>query len=247
MVYPFRWTFRVVPAFLACLVLAGLTLQPALPAQTSPSSEAPLAQIPQANDLIVLADHTTVRPVPAKPGDICFQCGHAIGLRDPVYDVNGHRIPLHLAEHERDLPGQLYRLSTRFEPSGAFLQAAARETGLSPFWFLFGCYVLLGLLFAALCAHRALHKGLHPWAWFLAGLFLNLFAFGALLLWPARSLVAVAGVPAGLHKISLTHAPKHCPKCGGENHPAARACAGCGAALHPSLESEVARAGLRSA
>jgi hypothetical protein len=227
-------------------LLDGAVLQPPLPAQTSPPAAGP-SQATHADESIPLDGHTDAKRVPARPGDICIECGHAIGMRDPVYVVNGHRIPLHEDEKESDLAGQLRRIAAQFEPTGAFLQAAARQTGLSPFWFLFGCYVLLGLVFAALCAHRALHKGLPAWVWFLAGLFFNLVAFLAVLLRRGRASVSPGGVPPGLHKISSTHAPMACAKCGDWNHPSARSCVACGASLSPALESEVARSGLRPA
>lgn len=228
-------------------------------AQSSPRAQAPAgsggAAAPQAaastesatGESATGKEPAGVKRVPAKPGDMCVDCGREIGMDDPVYMVDGHRIPLHRHEHEHNLAAQLRRLAGRFEPAGAFLQAAARGTGLSLLWFLFGCYVLAGLIFGALCAHCALHKGLPPWAWFLAGLIFNFVAFLALLFRPGHAPVAPAGVPAGLHKIPSTCCPAPCPKCGEENHPSARACAGCGAALNPALESEVLRAGLRRA
>jgi len=231
---------------LVCLFLDGTVLQPQLSAQSSPPASGS-SEVAHVDESIPLDDHTDAKRVPAKPGDICIECGHAIGMRDPVYVVNGHRIPLHEEEEESDLAGQLRRIAAQFEPSGAFLQAAARQTGLSPFWFLFGCYVLLGLVCAALCAHRALHKGLPAWIWFLAGLFFNLAAFVAVLLRRGRAPVSPGGVPPGLHKISSTHAPVACAKCGDWNHPSARRCVACGASLSPALESEVARSGLRPA
>ncbi|HEV1994620.1 MAG TPA: hypothetical protein VGR03_09835 [Candidatus Acidoferrum sp.] len=227
-------------------LLDGAVLPPRLAAQSSPLA-AGSSQAAPADDSIPLGDHTGAKRVPARSGDICIQCGHAIGMQDPVYVVNGHRMPLHQRELEGDLPGQLRRLAAQFEPTGAFLQAAARQTGLSPFWFLFGCYVLLGLVCAALCAHRALHKGLPAWVWFLAGLFFNVAAFLAVLLRRGRASVSPGGVPPGLHKISSTHAPVACAKCGDWNHPSARRCVACGASLSPALESEVARSGLRPA
>jgi hypothetical protein len=248
MVYQFHATLRSIFFLAVVLLTSGATLGLALLPQ-NPGVEAAGAQS-KANtppDSVVLYNHTVAMRVPAKPGDICLQCGHAIGMHDPVYEVNGHRMPLHLLEMEQDLGGQLQRLLGSLEPSGAFLQAASRQTGLSPGWFLFGCYVLLGLIFAALCAHRALHKGLPAWTWFLAGLLLNVVAFAVLLFRPAGLTTAPAGIPAGLHKISSTYAPVACVKCGDLNHPSAHACAGCGTALKPAMESEVTRAGLPSA
>jgi len=146
----------------------------------------------------------------------------------------------------------------RLKPlGGALLGADSNQPGMtnragndqpnvSRVWIYGGLYVLLGLVFAAICAHRALHVGYSPWAWFWLGLVLNAFAYLLLLTRPKREVRAPAGVPLGLGKIAATHAPQRCPKCGAFNHPSALRCLGCGASLSPGVESEVSRVGLDS-
>ena len=102
----------------------------------------------------------------------------------------------------------------------------------------------MGLIFAAVCAHRALHTGYNPIQWFLIGLVFTAFGYLALLTRPRREVVAPAGIPPGLGKIALTYKPEPCAKCGYTNHPSAAQCLGCGAKLTPQMTSEVARAGV---
>ncbi len=194
----------------------------------------------------VLVNGTTVaKRAPPKAGDICRVCNRPIHDSDVVYLARGQRLPIHVSELDANVRGQLEQVLARLEPRGAFIGAWQDHPALSKAWFLAGLYILLGLVFAALCAHRALHVGHSPVVWFGVGLLLN--AFGYLLLFtrPKREVLAPAGVPAGLRKISATPAPQPCPKCGTLNHPSAVACIGCGAALEPRMDSEVVRAGLR--
>ena len=194
----------------------------------------------------VRIDQTTVaRRVPPKAGDVCMECNHRITAHDVVFLANNHRIPIHRNELAHDLRAQLTRLLAQFQPRGAFLGAQQEQPALSRAWFLVGLYVLVGLVFAALCAHRALHSGHRPVFWFSVGLALNLLGYLLLLARKKREVLAPAGVPRGLRKISSTYAPEPCAKCGALNHPSASACIGCGAKLEPRVASEVSRAGLR--
>jgi hypothetical protein len=180
-----------------------------------------------------------------------------VGPDDPVYLVQGQRVPVH-AEEEREFLSNPRKYLMRLKPmGGALLGADSNQPGManragnnqqkvSRAWIYGGLYVLLGLVFAALCAHRALHVGYSPGAWFGLGLVLNAFAYILLLTRPKREVRAPAGVPSGLGKIAATHAPQRCPKCGAFNHPSAVQCLACGASLSPRVESEVRRIGLRS-
>jgi len=193
-----------------------------------------------------------------RPGEICIVCNNPVGPDDSVYIVQGQRVPMHAAEeHEFFSNPQKYLM--RMKPvGGALLGADSNQPGManragsdrqevSRGWIYGGLYVLLGLVFAAVCAHRALHTGYSPAAWFGLGLVFNAFAYIVLLTRPKRGVVAPAGVPRGLGKIAATHAPQPCPKCGTFNHPAATQCLGCGAHLSPAVESEVRRVGLHPA
>jgi hypothetical protein len=186
-------------------------------------------------------------PVVPRADDFCIVCKRPLGTEGAVYLVNGQRVALHFADcYERFAKAPRMFLST-LQAHGAFLGAGGGEQGLSFAWFLGGLYVLLGLIFAALCAHRALQTGRNPAAWFSAGMFLNVIGYALLLMRPKLATKSPCGVPAGLAKLPTTYAPKQCPKCGETNHPGARQCASCGENLKPAVKPEVGRAGLRSA
>jgi hypothetical protein len=187
------------------------------------------------------------RVVKPRAGEICIVCDKPIGATDRVYEVEGRRVPVHRGVCEAALAGYPERFLARLKPRGAFLGA---EPNLAPNiswgWFALGVYVLLGLLFGASCAYRAVNHALSPWPWFLAGFFLNLLGFLALVLRPAGdSSKAPAGLPLGLVKVPNTSSPMACPRCGAMNHPSATACAECGNKIEPQGISEVTRAGLR--
>jgi hypothetical protein len=196
--------------------------------------------------------------VPARPGETCIVCNNPVGPGDSVYLVQGQRVPVH-ADEEREFLSHPRKYLMRLKPlGGALLGADSNQPGMTNragndrpqvtrMWIYTGLYILLGLVFAALCAHRALHTGHSPVAWFGLGLVLNAIAYILLLTRPKREIRALAGVPPGLGKIAATHAPRRCPKCGAFNHPSAVRCLACGASLSPEVESEVRRIGLRSA
>lgn len=207
----------------------------------------------------VVIDGEAVGPrVRARPGEICIVCNDPVGPDDPVYLVQGQRVPVH-AEEEREFLSHPRRYLMRLKPlGGALLGADSNQPGManragdnrpevSGTWIYGSLYVLLGLVFAAVCAHRALHTGYSPGAWFGLGLVFNVVAYILLRTRPQREIQAPAGVPSGLGKIAATHAPQRCPKCGAFNHPSAAKCLGCGASLSPRVESEVRRVGLHSA
>jgi hypothetical protein len=228
--------------------VAGAADTPQTPAPALPP-EAAAAQTPNPTreppNEVVVSPTTVGKRVPPKRGDICMICNKPLGEGDVVYQVRGQRVAMHRQELGADLQAQLKQLLAQLEPRGAFLGAQQGQRALSTIWFLVGVYILLGLIFAALCAHRALHAGRSPLAWFGAGLLFNVFAYFALLAARKREVLAPAGVPGGLRKIAATYAPQPCPLCGSLNHPAADACIGCGARLEPRMLSEVARVGLR--
>jgi hypothetical protein len=197
-----------------------------------------------------------VRP---RPGETCIVCNNPVGPDDSVYLVQGQRVPVHAGAEEREFFLHPRNYLMRLKPLGGALlgadsnqpamanRAGNDRPGVSSMWIYSGLYVLLGLVFAAVCAHRALHTGYSPWAWFGLGLLFNAVAYILLLTRPKREVYAPAGVPLGLGKIAATHAPQRCPKCGVFNHPSATKCIGCGASLSPRVESEVSRVGLHSA
>jgi hypothetical protein len=190
-------------------------------------------------------DIATYAVVEPRAGETCIVCKKAIGAKDRVYKVEGQRVPVHAGVCEAALAGDPERFLARLKPRGAFLGA---EPNLGPNiswgWFAFGIYVLLGLVFGAFCAYRAVDHALKPWPWFLTGFFLNLFGFLALVTQRAGD-SSMAGLPPGLVKVPTTYSPRVCPRCGATNHPSATSCAECGNKIEPLVTSEVARAGLQ--
>ncbi|NDQ58475.1 MAG: hypothetical protein GZ088_15520 [Acidipila sp.] len=132
----------------------------------------------------------------------------------------------------------------QIRPRGAFLGDRENNSQLHPLWFIAGVYVLAGLVFGALCAQLALHRGLNSTGWFAAGFLFNLFGYVAMLLLPGAKIRSPDRIPRGLGKFHATASPVTCTKCGAEHHPTAKKCAGCGLELRPAVESEVTRIGL---
>ena len=187
---------------------------------------------------------TPYRVVEARAGETCVVCDKAIGAKDRVYEVEGQRVPVHVGACENAFLHNPALYLARLKPRGAFLGAEPNlGPGISWGWFALGIYVLLGLVFGAFCAYRAVNHALRPWPWFLAGFFLNLLGFLALVTRPA-GVSSMAGLPSGLVKIPATYSPRPCPVCGRMNHPSARSCAECGSKIEPLVTSEVSRVGL---
>jgi hypothetical protein len=185
--------------------------------------------------------------VVSREGEICLTCGKPISKDDVTYMVDGQRVAVHKGACLGALAAKPGQWLSNLKPRGAFLDASAAELGLSAGWLLLGSYVLVGLFFGSLAAHRAFSVGRDPLLWLAVGFVTNVFGYAVLLALPRQELHAVAGVPAGLGKVAATYAPEACPACGAENHPSARVCSGCGAALKPHVVSEVQRAGLGGA
>jgi hypothetical protein len=189
---------------------------------------------------------TGYRVVEPRVGETCIVCDKAVRATDRVYEVEGQRVAVHVGACDSAFRRNPGHFLARLKPRGAFLGA---EPNLGPNiswrWFAFGIYVLLGMVFGASCAYRAVNHALKPLPWFLAGFFLNLFGFLALVTRPAGD-SSMAGLPPGLAKVPTTSSPRACPRCGEMNHPSATSCVGCGNKIEPLVTSEVARAGLRS-
>ena len=112
--------------------------------------------------------------------------------------------------------------------------------GMGSGWFFLGMYVLAALVSSGLSGYTAVAKGLDPKPYFILGFILSLFGYLYVLSRPAAA--QAGAVPGGLVKVPSTLEPVPCPHCGYTNHPAAHKCLGCGAALQPSVRSEVTRA-----
>ena len=182
--------------------------------------------------------------VPPQAGEICVVCKRPIGVKDLVYLVKGQRVPVHARDCYEKFRKEPLTYFAALRPHGAFLGTGGEGQRLSWGWFLAGLYVLVGLVFAALCAQRAVNCGRSACAWFAAGLLLNVLAFLWLLARPKLAAQAAEAARGGWGKVPATSAPQPCPKCGRMNHPAASRCADCGVELRPAVSSEVAKAGL---
>ncbi len=126
--------------------------------------------------------------------------------------------------------------------SALFDERSMEGRQMSRGWLVFGIYVVVGLVFAALCGYLAVGRSLAPLPWFFAGLVGNVATLVVLLATPRGDGAALPqGVPAGFAKVPTTRAPVPCAACGVANHPAAPDCGGCGAALSPAIAPETAR------
>jgi hypothetical protein len=230
----------VIPATVSALARESRAVQPSetqTPAHAKPA---------QPDSQLIVNGKVLGQEVPPRPREICVVCKRPIGTEGVVYLVKGQRFPLHVpACYEKFRKNPLSFLAM-LQPHGAFLGASGETHDLSFGWFLAGLYVLVGLVFAALCAQRAMSSGRSPAAWFGAGLALNALGYLLLLTLPKHAIHDPGGVPEGLGKVPVTFAPQPCPTCGRMNHPAADRCADCGEKLRPAVSSEVGKAGLHS-
>ncbi len=215
---------------------------PALPSKAATSSH----QESVVPEHLIVDGRAVGQRVESREGEICLTCGKPISGQDVTYLVDGQRVAVHAEPCLGILAAAPAKWLAKLKPRGAFLDASAAKIGLSSNWLYFGSYILIGLIFGALAAHRAFHVGRNPLAWLGIGLAVNLPGFIILLALPKQQVHALAGVPAGLAKIALTYSPEACPACGAENHPSARRCSGCGSNLTPRVVSEVQKAGLRA-
>ena len=174
--------------------------------------------------------------VEVRPGDHCLVSGKPLGPDDVCLLVDGRRVPLKKEAVSIFLNNQEKYFSKLQPKSALFTESMGKPTSLSMGWFIFGIYVLIGLIFAALTSHKAVGKGLRPIPWFFVGLLFNALGYLAVL---TKKSEATGNIPEGFAKVPLTSAPSICPKCGYENHPSAKNCSSCGTGLSPETTSEV--------
>jgi hypothetical protein len=195
----------------------------------------------------LLADRSeTANPyavVPARVGEYCTVCGSPLTEDDVALIVKGRRFPVDKSMVDVFLKNPQAYFRTK-QIRGALFQeelqaAGATQSALTGGWFLFGLYILTGLVCAGLSGYVAVSKGLPAIPHFFAGFFLSV--FGLLYVLTRSPHVKPGTVPRGLVKVPVTHAPVPCPACGNTNHPAAVRCAACGAVLAPKLQSDMAR------
>jgi hypothetical protein len=235
--------------FLLALAVVGSSAREApaaQPTEQQPSAQPSRASQAQPPSQLIVNGRVLGYEVPSRPDEFCIVCRRSIGKAGVVYLVNGQRVPIHVSDcYARFRRNPLAYLAS-LQPHGAFLGAGSETQNLPWGWFVAGLYVLAGVVFGALCAHRALGAGRNPAAWFGAGLALNIVGYVWLLARPKLAIESPGGVPEGLGKTPASLGPQPCPRCGRMNHPAATQCADCGAQLQPTVSSEVGRAGLRA-
>ncbi len=228
------------PVFLLGLLTLRAVFGQAPPTQPSQSFA---SQALPTSELIVDGKPVGQRIAP-RADEICIVCKRPLGAEGVVYLVNGQRVALHSADCYAAFAKNPQTYLAALRPHGAFLGTDSEGTMPSWIWFFGGLYILIGLVFAALCAHRALYAARSPVRWFVAGLLFNAFGYVWLLTRPRQP--ALASVPGGLGKAAATYAPVPCGACGTLNHPAADRCINCGTKLQAAFRSEAQKVGLRS-
>ncbi|MBI1746586.1 MAG: hypothetical protein HYR55_08360 [Acidobacteria bacterium] len=173
----------------------------------------------------------------------CLICRTTLSSQDWVYTVQGREVPLHNEACTERFVQKAESVFAELQPRAAlFHEEFGRPSPIRFFWFFVGVYVVMALVWAALCAHQAIPRGLSPVRWFFAGLLTHFVAYLSLRARSAKALSAFpSGMPSGTTKVGTTYNPAHCPACGAEHHPCANRCPGCGAARPPVVESEVQR------
>ena len=211
-----------VRTLLACLCLA---LTPLAPAVAQP-----------AEDGWEILDE---RPA---DGEQCLVCRQLIYQGDIVevrYKGRTFHVAAKMIEDFKADPDRYFRSMQAH--GGLFDESAFETPDMDLGWLGFGVYILVGLVFGAICSYAALNRGLSGTTWFAAGLIGNVLAWGAFYL-TQRGVARRDDRSRGLSKIPATRLPVDCPACGESNHPSASACGGCGEPLEPSIEPETARA-----
>ncbi len=233
--------FRKFTTLTCLLMAAGWTL-----ALAQPGAKPPITN-QEAPDEQESAERMFSRTTRVRPGvDRCVVCLKLLAVGDKVYLVEGQRVGVK-GMMEDQLFADPWKYIAVLKPRGGlFGGEMGPATDISDAWLLLGMYVLLGLAFSAVCAHRALNTGQATVAWFLGGLFFNAFAYLALLLRSVDQKAAVPGKYSGVVKIPSTAEPQSCPACNALNHPSAAKCSRCGSLLTPAAVSEVTREGAGS-
>lgn len=206
-------------AFLALMGIGFAASNPLLgqTQQTEPSSSSTAITSPAPADPALISEYLSVNGqvvghrVESRDGEICLTCGKPITKDDVTYAVDGQRVPVHKGKCVGALAAKPVEWLSKLKPRGAFLDARAAKLGLSAGWLVLGSYILLGLIFGALAAHRAFSVGRDPLLWLVVGFLTNITGLAVLLALPRREVHALGGVPAGLAKVAATYAPEVLP------------------------------------
>jgi len=155
--------------------------------------------------------HQMRGPLPAEDGETCVVCYGRCNQNDVAYVVDGQRFAV-MKPLEQTFLQNPEPYIRAYRPNSMQFQTGGNAP-LSDGYLFTGIAILLGLLIAGFTLHQRILK----------------------------SAATPAMAPVGLGKVAVTAHPGRCAACGGENHPAARACSHCGAALAPMTSSEVER------
>ncbi len=227
-------------ALVAALSGTGLTSRSPTLTQASYAQDGPpdLAGTGPTNPTGKLAGMHVMKEREAR-GEPCAVCGGALGEGERAVQVRGRWVPLHDGACWREFEADPAAAFSAMQPRGALFDEPSRAPSpLRWIWFFAGGYVLAGLVCAGLAAHLSYPRGRNPLFWFGMGLAANVAAVAILML----SAPAERPVPGRMAKLHVTPDPAPCPSCGAPNHPAARRCLSCGAAIAAGVDSEAFRA-----
>ena len=144
---------------LTCLLLpaAGWTLALAQPGGKPPMTKEEAPDEQQAGEQMFS------RTTPVRPGvDRCVVCLKLLAVGDKVYLVEGQRVGVKGMMEDQLFADPWTYIAVLKPRGGLFGGEMAPGSGISDAWLVLGMYVLLGLAFSAVCAHRALNTGQAP-------------------------------------------------------------------------------------
>lgn len=198
--------------------------------------------------ILLAASPETARPPRAGGGPACLVCGGPTGDTGLSLRHRGRQVVLHEGDCAAAWEQAPERHFAALQPRAALFDEPARQPRrLSSGWLWLGVAALAGIVCGSACAYVAIGKGRSPHRWFFAGLLGNLAALALLASRRAAGRGQLPqGVPAGLRKVPVTHAPARCPGCGAGLHPSASTCPRCGTGRRPGVVPETARTRERS-
>jgi hypothetical protein len=182
-------------------------------------------------------DTTNIIYIDLKSGDLCIVCDMEIDKNSGIgFLLQGRRITIdleHVHEFFNNPEKYFYKMQAKV---ALYDERAIISDQINPDWFLFGLWIVIALICAAICANIAMRKGLNSQSWFYYGFVFNLFGLIYLTTLVNKSTHIL---PKRLGKINLTDAPLKCNACDQYNHPSANECSYCGNGLQSISESEL--------
>lgn len=223
------------------IVLWTSILGSPIPAWAAADAIEPLS--PQARTPATTGDHWRIIGTKPGNGEMCLVCDKPIlNTNAWIIRYRGRTVYINQnmwSEWERDADRYFRKVQAR---AALFDEQSLGPRALHGAWLGVGVYVLIGLVLGGQCAYTALAGGRSAIGWFFAGFVGNVVALAILMTRPPMDTSALPqGVPPGLVKVPVTHAPRRCGACGQSNHPAAVTCSVCGNHLNPVVEAETMR------